>query len=207
MITKEDIINCDINNTMLLCPSMTNKDYQKQWRKKHPDKRDRSEYNKAYRKINKVKLNEYNRQYYVDNKDDITKYALVYHKQYYHKNKTIIKKQTKQYQEEHYKLHPIKRLTLEERFWTKVIKADNCWKWIGSKYPNGYGYIYYNKNHIGSHRVSWEIHNGIIPDKMCVLHKCDNPNCINPKHLFLGTMSDNTKDMVSKHRGRWDLIT
>jgi len=91
-------------------------------------------------------------------------------------------------------------------FWNKVNKDGSipahmphlgkCWEWIASTYPSGYGQF------IGqsSHRFSWELHNGKIPDGLWVLHKCDNRKCVNPKHLFLGTRQDNADDMVHKNR-------
>lgn len=94
--------------------------------------------------------------------------------------------------------------TIEERFWQKVTKLsdDECWPWIANKNNKGYGMLYWIKygRKILAHRVSHEIHNAPIDATMCVLHKCDNPPCCNPKHLFLGTMKDNHKDMVNKGR-------
>ena len=63
-----------------------------------------------------------------------------------------------------------------------------------------YGQVYFDKKTQSAHRVSWQIHNGKIPEGMCVLHHCDNPICVNPSHLYLGTYADNAKDR--EFRGR-----
>ncbi len=89
------------------------------------------------------------------------------------------------------------------RFWAQVSKAgpDDCWEFNGVR-RSGYGLIWVTaeRDHIGAHRVSWEIHNGPIPKGLWVLHKCDNRPCVNPSHLFLGTAQDNTSDMIQKGR-------
>jgi len=92
-----------------------------------------------------------------------------------------------------------------KRFWAKVEKTDNCWLWTGSKRNKGYGaFVYADKNgkvvQGRAHRFSYEIHVGEIPEGLFVLHKCDNPGCVNPDHLFVGTNQDNVTDMVSKGR-------
>lgn len=94
------------------------------------------------------------------------------------------------------------RKSSEQRFWTKVQKpiGEGCWIWTASKYPYGYGCIRFNGRNEAAHRVSWELHNGPIPDSMQVLHHCDNPPCVNPSHLFLGTNQDNIDDKVKKGR-------
>lgn len=93
--------------------------------------------------------------------------------------------------------------SIEERFWKHVDKKlDNeCWEWKGAKVRGGYGNIgTIEKKNARSHQLSWEIHNGEIPDGMCVCHICDNPICVNPNHLFLGTLRDNAQDMIKKGR-------
>lgn len=95
---------------------------------------------------------------------------------------------------------------LAERFWLQVQKAapDECWTWVGAL-RGGYGVIGVPRPGLHHqqkivHRVSWEMHFGPIPDGLCVLHRCDNPPCVNPAHLFLGTNSDNVADMIAKGR-------
>lgn len=91
-----------------------------------------------------------------------------------------------------------------ERYLKYVVKGDGCWEWTGATNEHGYGRLAagLGKN-FKAHRVSWELHNGPIPDGMNVLHRCDNPPCTNPEHLFLGTQKDNTRDMVSKLRMKY----
>lgn len=96
-----------------------------------------------------------------------------------------------------------KRVPLPDRFWTKVRKTESCWIWVGSKSRKGYGRIGTEKFASAklAHRVSWEIHRGEIPTGALVLHHCDNPSCVRPDHLFLGSGADNNADMARKGRG------
>ena len=94
-----------------------------------------------------------------------------------------------------------------ERFLAKVeINEENgCWEWTGSHDSCGYGQIKIRRirpSALGSHRVSYLHYNGDIPEEFCVCHKCDNPKCVNPEHLFVGTNLDNTRDMINKGRDR-----
>lgn len=96
-----------------------------------------------------------------------------------------------------------KRLTRAERFWPKVDECGlgECWEWTARRHKQGYGLLSEwdgsRRSRLLAHRVSWEIANGPIPAGLHVLHHCDNPPCVNPAHLFLGTQVDNNLD---KHR-------
>jgi hypothetical protein len=90
---------------------------------------------------------------------------------------------------------------LNIRFWNKVNKTKKCWEWLATKNNKGYGRIQVNGKSRLAHRISYGLKNGEIPRGLEVLHKCDNPLCVNPKHLFLGTHKDNLQDMAKK--GRW----
>lgn len=93
------------------------------------------------------------------------------------------------------------RLTLEQRFWLKVEKSDGCWLWMSVRKVAGYGYLAAGrKRRLPAHRLSWELHNGPIPDGLWVLHHCDNPPCVRPDHLFLGTAKQNADDREGKGR-------
>jgi hypothetical protein len=86
-----------------------------------------------------------------------------------------------------------------KRFWDKVEKTNTCWNWTGAK-RSGYGVIKINHKLISTHRFSYELHNGSIPNGLLVCHSCDNSLCVNPEHLFIGTYSDNMKDCRDKGR-------
>jgi hypothetical protein len=90
--------------------------------------------------------------------------------------------------------------TPKERFWSKVSKSETCWTWTAKKRPGGYGLFSLGGKMLQAHRVSWTFENGEIPDGMDVCHKCDNPSCVRPDHLFLGTHTDNMHDMIAKGR-------
>lgn len=76
---------------------------------------------------------------------------------------------------------------------TSVKKSDECWPWTGST-NKVYGKIRVGKRSVAAHRLSWELHNGPIPEGKFILHRCDNPLCVNPNHLYCGTQSDNLSD-------------
>lgn len=92
--------------------------------------------------------------------------------------------------------------SVEDKFWGRVVKADGCWSWTGAKDKNGYGTFSPSATTgpLRAHRFSWEIHRGGIPTGLCVCHHCDNPECTNPEHLFVGTNKDNMEDKTRKGR-------
>jgi hypothetical protein len=147
------------------------------------------EYQRQYRLTHKNKKKEYNRIYGIKHRDTILKQ----HKEY-HKNNYIPHPQN------------IVRVPLDVRFWNQVNKGtmNECWNWTGVPNMWGYGQIREeggrNAKKKLAHRISWIIHNGTIPTGMLVLHTCDNPLCVNPNHLWLGTHQDNIDDMMRKGR-------
>ena len=87
------------------------------------------------------------------------------------------------------------------RFWSKVdIKEkDKCWNWTAALNNQGYGFFWYKEKMCLSHRMAWALTKGDIIDNGLVLHKCDNPKCVNPEHLYIGTASDNMKDRSDRN--------
>lgn len=100
---------------------------------------------------------------------------------------------------------------VEVRFWNKVKKTNKCWVWTGSSLRRGYGTIGVKREakwvNRQAHVFSYELHFGPIPDGLCVLHHCDNPPCVRPIHLFLGTRATNNLDMAMKERATSPLTT
>jgi hypothetical protein len=86
------------------------------------------------------------------------------------------------------------------RFFAKVIKTESCWIWTSTKNRKGYGTIKWGPKDKKAHRVSYLIHKGDIPDGKIIMHSCDNPSCVNPDHLKIGTDQENISDCVSKDR-------
>lgn len=96
-----------------------------------------------------------------------------------------------------------RRVPLVARFWSKVNKSDNCWEWRAGRNTKGYGVFNMENAPRLAHRVAYEMLCGKIPAGLFLCHHCDNPACVRPDHMFIGTASDNNWDMVRKGRGRY----
>lgn len=90
--------------------------------------------------------------------------------------------------------------TVQERFEKKVTRTAGCWLWMAGRRHFGHGNFRLNGRGIAAHRYSWMLYVGPIPPGLWVLHKCDNPPCVNPAHLYLGTSKDNWRDCRERHR-------
>ena len=93
-----------------------------------------------------------------------------------------------------------------ERFWAKVEKTEGCWNWTAGLNMFGYGQFGLGNKMVRAHRLSYVLHHPLTIEllehrEICVCHRCDNPKCVNPAHLFLGSQGDNMKDMYAKGRG------
>src|SRR3990167_6332282 len=95
-----------------------------------------------------------------------------------------------------------KPIPKEQRFWRMVYRTDWCWLWLGAKLKKGYGVFRETcpRRSVLAHRVAYELANGPIPGGKFVCHHCDNPSCVRPSHLFLGTQKDNMADCSRKGR-------
>lgn len=88
------------------------------------------------------------------------------------------------------------------RFWNKVDTSGDCWEWTAYRNKGGYGKFKLSGKAETAHRLAYMFYYGTFEEDMCILHKCDNPPCVNPYHLFLGTRADNVQDMIAKGRAR-----
>ncbi len=94
---------------------------------------------------------------------------------------------------------------VRQRFLAKVMKTESCWQWTGAMMGTGYGSFSFQKQPQNAHRVAYELFVA-APGTQHVLHRCDNPSCVNPEHLWLGTPADNADDRERKGRGRYGKV-
>ena len=87
-----------------------------------------------------------------------------------------------------------------DKFLAKVLRGDGCWEWRGARFTSGYGVFSIGHKTVKAHRFSWYLENGPIPQGMFICHTCDNPPCVRPSHLFMGTNTDNLQDAIRKGR-------
>ena len=93
--------------------------------------------------------------------------------------------------------------TPEDAFRMYVKREGDCHVWTGTRYVSGYGRVKWQGKPIRAHRYAYERDHGPIPDGLVVRHKCDNPPCVNPEHLEIGTYQDNVNDMIARGRAHW----
>ena len=94
------------------------------------------------------------------------------------------------------------RSTVAQFFWDKIEKTPSCWIWTGKRIKGGYGQMNRHGRSVLAHRFSFELANGLIPEGLLVRHSCDNPSCVNPEHLLIGTQKDNIRDCIERSR-KW----
>jgi hypothetical protein len=110
------------------------------------------------------------------------------------------------------RLTPARIEVFHSRYDAKGV--DECWIWNGALSVDGYGHLFLERNHdtgrvhkTGAHCIAWMLGNGPIPGGMVICHRCDNPPCVNPSHLFIGTQADNMRDCIAKGRHPWVAAT